>query len=98
MCTVLPEPTDLRDAPELAVLAILKTDLRIAERSLLAAYPDLDYRDLEARRSHTAQDAYASALLYQIRALVATVEEYIESSELLRTLKNQKPPDHDITF
>jgi hypothetical protein len=98
MCTVLPEPTDLRDDPELAVLVILKINLRIAERSLLAAYPDLDYHDLEARRSHTAQDAYASALVYHIRALAATVEEYVESSELLRTLKNQRPPAHDITF
>ena len=39
--TTVPTPTQLFDAPELAILAVLSTALDAAESSLLAANPDL---------------------------------------------------------
>jgi hypothetical protein len=74
----LPNPTELSDNPQLAVLVTLKTTLAAASFALLAAYPELDSGldgpDLDS--SHAVELAYATSIWKQIHALLDMVEDY----------------------
>jgi hypothetical protein len=69
-------PSDLVEHPELAALRILKTNLDVAGLALLATYPD---NGECSERPRSEQEAYAFAILHQIDALEAMLEEYAES-------------------
>lgn len=69
----LPTPMELRENPELGALWILRTSLEVAELSLRATYPE------RSERHSTEEEAYAIAILYQIDAVEALLEEYLES-------------------
>lgn len=74
-------PRELMEHPELAVLRILKTNLDVAGLALLATYPD-NHENSEEPRSE--QEAYAFAILHQIDAFGAMLDEYAESLRRLR--------------
>jgi hypothetical protein len=91
-----PTPIQLNENPELAVLRLLKTNLEVAEVALLAEYPDCEEPDWE--RQHSEQEAYVTAILHQIDALEATLDEYAKSIRRLRSWRNREPTDQDIRF
>lgn len=91
----LPTPLELSENPELGALRILRTSLEVAELALRATYPESCER-FESRR--TEEDAYALAILYQIDALEATLDEYVESIRRLRAWRNREPSGDSIPF
>ena len=90
-----PTPMDLVDNPELAVLRILKTNLYVAELALLAAYPD-GSESTYSERCPGSEEAYARAILYQIDALEATLDEYVESVRRFREWRTRESLAGDI--
>lgn len=74
-------PSELMENPELAALRILKTNLDVAGLALLATYPDNPECSEEPR---SEQEAYAFAILHQIDALEAMLDEHAESIRRLR--------------
>lgn len=68
-------PEELGENPELAVLRVLKTNLDVAELALLSSYPRCEDREC----SRSEEEAYAMAILYQMDALGAMLQEYVES-------------------
>jgi hypothetical protein len=90
-----PNPVELTEAPQLAVLEVLQSALRMTTRSLLAAYPDSCDEDAPLRQQ-SEDHAYSMALLFQIRALEDTLEAYRLSIE--RHLRPSDPSDDDIPF
>ncbi len=88
----LPSPTELGDDPQLAVLTVLITNLEMASFALLSVYPDLDghpdYPDPHAARHE--QEAYASSIVKQVRALVDIVQEYLSAVQRGRSWKSRR--------
>jgi len=72
----LPSPLELNEHPELAALSILRTGLEVVALALLASYPQSAER---CERHGTEEEAYAIALLCQLDALEALLQEYVES-------------------
>ena len=93
----LPTPSELQEDPELAVLRILATSLRMAELALLSSHP-ASYEPARSDGPRTEQEAYAAALLYQIEALEGVLGEYVESTRRLRDWSRREPSDRDIRF
>jgi hypothetical protein len=85
-------PIELSEHPELAALRILKTSLDVTHLALLATYPE------SSERCRTEEEAYAIAILYQIDALEAMVNEYVESTRRLAELRNREASEEDISF
>jgi len=79
MCTIMPSPQEVREAPELALLASLAYSLEATQVSLAVNYPSLceDESDLEG--DHTEQSAYATAVFSQIHALLPLIDGYLAS-------------------
>ncbi len=95
MDSSLPTPIELSENPELAALRILKTNLDVAELALLASYPE----SCEGpERSGGEQEAYAMAILYQIDALEAMLNEYAESIRRLRQWRNRESSEEGNPF
>lgn len=88
-------PMELNENPELAALRILKTTLDVVDLALRGSYPE-SYEYSERRR--TEQEAYALSILYQIDALAAMLNEYVESIRRLREWQNRKRCEEDIPF
>ena len=88
-------PIELSENPELAALRILKTTLDVAQLSLLAVYPD-SYEYSE--RCRTEEKAYAIAIIYQIDALEAVLNEYAECIRRLREWRNREPSEESTPF
>ena len=88
-------PIELGENPELAALRILKTTLDVAELALLASYPDCC--ECSERRRGEAE-AYAFAILYQIDALEALLNEYVESIRRRGQWRNRESSEEDIPF
>jgi len=76
MCPIMPSPEEIREAPEMALLASLAYSLEAAQVALAANYPSL-YDDLEG--DHTEQSAYARGLYSQIAALLPLLHGYLAS-------------------
>ena len=77
MCTAgMPSPEELREAPEMALLASLAYLLEAAQAALAANYPFL-YDHLES--DHTEQSAYARGIYSQIDALLSLLNGYLAS-------------------
>lgn len=80
MCTVImPSPQQLREAPEMALLASLAYSLEAAQLALAASYPSL-YDESDLDDDHTEQSAYARGLYSQIDALLSLVDAYLTSA------------------
>ena len=88
-------PIALSENPELAALRILKTTLDVAELALLSSYPD-SFEGSERCRSE--QEAYALAILFQIDALEAMLNEYVESIRRQWEWRNRESSEEDIPF
>jgi hypothetical protein len=70
---------ELRQTPELSALVPLKASLDVAEHTLFAVYPKLEEDDTRPTgRYICAREAYACAIIYQLRALSGMVEEFIQ--------------------
>ena len=63
MSPELPSPLQLVDAPELATLHVLETALAALERSLLAAYPELEEGLCLSRPAHLSTEAWLAAAI-----------------------------------
>lgn len=77
MSDTLPSTLQLVDAPELAALHVLQTALAIAERALIAAYPELEealYLERPARL--TTEACLADAITVHISALETALFRY----------------------
>ena len=77
MSTELPSTLQLVDAPELAALHVLEAALAIAERALIAAYPELEeglYLERPARLSTEA--CLADAIAVHISGLETALFRY----------------------
>jgi hypothetical protein len=81
--------------PELAVLRTLRTNLCVAELALLAVYP-AGSEPTSPKHHFGAQEAYASAILHQIDALEATLDEYVESVRRARDWRTRESLEEDI--
>jgi hypothetical protein len=91
----LPSPILFLENPELGALHILKTSLEVSRVVLLTAYRD---GAEPAPPGYGEPEAYAKAMLYQIDALEATLEDYNESIERLREWRSQQSRDREIEF
>ena len=80
----LPTVAELAEDHELAIVAILKTNVEIASRVFFAMYPHLA-GDESTERTHTEQEAYAGALYNQLEALATALRDYTESLGHLRS-------------
>ena len=70
MSTELPSTLQLVDAPELAAIHVLETALAIADRALIAAYPELeDGLYLERPASLSTEAWLADAIAVHISGL-----------------------------
>ena len=88
-------PVALSENPELGAFRILKTTLLVAELALLATHPEsCEYSE----RRRTEEEAYAIAILYQIDALEALLNEYVESIRRNKEWRGRAPSEEDITF
>jgi len=93
----LPTPSQLDENPELAALRILETSLDVAELALLTTYPETG-EQVDAEDGLTEQEAFATAILYQIDALGAVLNEYVESIRRLEEWRKREPHEDDIPF
>ena len=71
-----PDPADLFQSPELAVLAALDGALRAAAAALYAANPELLGDGPPARVAHPPQVWIADALVGRARDILADLERY----------------------
>jgi hypothetical protein len=75
MSPELPSPLQLVDAPELATLHVL--ELAALERSLLAAYPELEEGLCLSRPAHLSTEAWlADAIIVHITGLETALFHY----------------------
>jgi DNA replication protein DnaC len=93
----LPTAIELAEDPELAVLRCLKTNLKITELALAAAYPEI-CEHTSVAHSPSEPEAYASAIVYQIDALDALLDHYVESIGRLRQRWHREPDDKEVPF
>ena len=85
----IPSPSELAENPELAVLKTLLTNLDVFEMALSVVYPEEDYRP---DRSQSEQEAYATAVRSQTRALELMLCEYADSVDRLHLWREREPP------
>jgi len=72
-----PTPKDLLDAPELAVITVLRTTLDAAKATLISVHPDLYSPDDDLRDpAFPGSSAVAGTLLTLIRALSEQIDLY----------------------
>jgi hypothetical protein len=77
MSPELPSPLQLVDAPELATLHVLETALATLERSLLAAYPELEEGLCLSRPARLSTEAWlADAIIVHITGLETALFHY----------------------
>ena len=86
-------PIELLDHPELAVLRILRTSLDVAGIVLQATH--LDSGECP-ERNRSEPEAFAVALHYQIEALEAMLEEYVESIRRQEECRGRESSGKDI--
>jgi hypothetical protein len=85
----LANPTELLDAPELAILAVLDETLQQTIYALFAAHPELVSGDsLEAYRDVTPEAWLADAIYNHANALQYAIERYRGAVERARSLRN----------
>lgn len=88
MCPTTPSIAELREAPELSALAPLRASLDVTENTLLAFYPKLEEDDSRPPWQHiSGREAYACAIIYQLRALSASIDELIQDLQGLTDKK-----------
>lgn len=78
-------PTDLSEQPQLAVLEVLESALQQSTLALIAAHPQ--YWQEEAfpgSGDPSEEDAYVTAIIFQIHALEGTLQCYRQSVQRLR--------------
>lgn len=95
MCPTIPNIAELREAPELSALVPLRASLDVTENTLLAFYPTLEEDDSRPSWQHpSGREAYACAIIFQLRALSASIDELIQGLQGLtdRTLAFSKAP------
>ena len=98
MCTIMPSPQEVRDAPEMALLTSLAYSLEATQIALAASYPSL-YNECGLDDDHTEQGAYARAVYTQIDALMSLLEGYVASVGRARSLaKRQCRSAGDVAF
>jgi hypothetical protein len=85
----IPSPSELAENPELAVLKTLLTNLDVFEMALSVVYPEEDYRP---DCSQSEQEAYATAVRCQTRALELMLCEYADSVDRLHQWRQCEPP------
>jgi len=88
-------PAQLNENPQIAALWVLRTSLEVAQSMLLATYPQSGERE---ERHSTEEEAYAIALLYQIDAVAALLDEYVESISRRAKRLGQRSSEEDIPF
>lgn len=88
-------PIQFNEHPELAALRILKTTLEVAELALQATYRD---HSEDSERCHSEQEAYAIAILHQIEALGAVIDEYFGSIRRLEQWRDRELSLRDVSF
>jgi hypothetical protein len=94
----LPTTPELAEDHELALVAILKTNVEIASRAFFAIYPHLA-GDESTERTHTEQEAYAGALSNQLEALATALQNYTDSIRHLRSWnRTQEAPPRETPF
>lgn len=77
MSSELPSPLQLVDAPELASLHVLEAALAALERSLIAAYPELEEGLCLSRPTPLSTDAWlADAIIIHITGLETALFHY----------------------
>jgi hypothetical protein len=86
----LPTPEELLDAPELAVLAALRTTLDAAAATLVSVHPDLYSPDHSVPDSvFPGSSATVGTLLTLIQALSGQIDLYRRLSDWARTVRFQ---------
>ena len=88
MCTIMPSPQEVRDAPEMALLTALAYSLEATQVALVASYPSL-YEECGLDDDHTEQGAYARALYTQIDGLLSLLGGYVASVGRASSLANR---------
>lgn len=101
MCTArMPSPQELREAPEMALLASLAYSLEAVQLALAASYPSLYEDESDLEDDHTEQSAYARGIYSQIDALLSLLDGYLAS--VRRTLspgyRRRRPTSGDVAF
>jgi hypothetical protein len=92
MCLTIPSLTELREVPELSALVSLRASLEVTEHSLFAVYPELEIDDGHPlRRYHTGREAYACAIIHQLRALSANIDEFIQNLQRIKSTTVDHP-------
>lgn len=72
-----PNPSELTETPELAILYALDAALHAAESALVAAHPELEEQGLSAEPLPlSTRAAFADAMLNQISNLTAWISRY----------------------
>lgn len=79
MCPIMPSPEEVREAPEMALLASLAYSLEATQVTLAASYPSLYENDSDLEGDHTERSAYARAMFSQIHALLPLLDGYLAS-------------------
>ena len=88
MCTIMPSPQEVRDAPEMALLTALAYSLEATQIALAASYPSL-YNECGLDDDHTEQAAYARAVYTQIDGLLSLLGGYVASVGRASSLANR---------
>ena len=95
MARLIPTPQDVRNAPELALLASLAYCLESTQIALAATYPSIGEDEADLDDDHTEQGAYARALFRQIDAILPIVDAYIASVHRAVSPGNRRPRRSD---
>ena len=79
MSLPIPSIAQVREAPELSALVNLRASLDVTEHTLLAVHPKLEGDHSRPTWQYlSGREAYACALVHQVRALSASVDELIQ--------------------
>ncbi len=79
MCHIMPNPEEVREAPEMALLASLAYSLEATQVALAASYPSLYEDESDLDDNHTERSAYARSIFTQIHALLPLIDGYLAS-------------------
>ena len=93
----LPTLSQLDENPELAALRILKTSLDVAELALVTMYPDMG-EPADGEDGLSEEEAFATAIRYQIAALGGVLNHYVESVRRLQEWRSREPPEEADPF
>ena len=96
MRDILPEPYQLAESPELAILHALDAALIATETALVAAHPELEEADFSAEvPPRLCADAYiADAVLTNVTALQSAICRYVALVRHRSTLRVHRSDDN----